>query len=275
MKETGVLLCKSGAPGRWANDRDPTGWWMSEKLDGLRARWDGSRLISRYGNPFPAPTYFTDRFPTSVPLDGELWLGYHMIEETSSIVRNGSADKGWQRLTYRCFDVPETTHTFKVEERWEMLRRVINSAGVDHLLYVEQIKCRNVQHLVDFMLSIMQKDGEGVMLRQPGSYYEPRRSSTIYKFKRFLDAEAQVVGYEPIDVKTPSNAHLKGATGKLICWNPRLFGGQQFKVGSGLTDALRLNPPPVGTQITFRYQEVTGKNGVPRHARYVTRRDVE
>jgi DNA ligase 1 len=272
MSTINVLLCKSGEQGRWSNDRDPTGWWMSEKLDGLRAVWDGKHLISRYGNIFPAPSYFTQGLP-DVPLDGELWLGYHMIEETSSIVRNGSTDMGWEKLTYRVFDIPETTH--KVEERWTRLRQVVNQANVDHLLYVEQIKCRSPQHLVDFMVAIMAKEGEGVMLRQPGSYYEPRRSSTIYKFKRFLDAEAEVVGYEEINVHTPSNAHLKGATGKLICWNPDLFGGQKFKVGSGLTDALRLHPPPIGTTITFRYQEVTGKNGVPRHARYLTRRDVE
>lgn len=273
MSGESVLLCRSGEPGRWSNDRDPTGWWMSEKLDGLRARWDGKHLISRYNNIFPAPDYFTAGLPTDVPLDGELWLGYHMIEETSSIVRNGSTDRGWERLTYRVFDIPDTTH--KVEERWARLRQVVEETNLDHLLYVEQIKCRSPQHLIDFMVCIMGKDGEGVMLREPGSYYQMGRSSTIYKFKRFMDAEAQVVGYEPIKVKTAANAHLKGATGKLICWNPDLFGGQQFKVGSGLTDKLRLNPPPKGTWITFRYQEVTGKNGVPRHARYVTPRDVE
>jgi ATP-dependent DNA ligase len=43
--------------------RDPTGWWMSEKLDGVRAYWDGKQLLSRLGNPLAAPDWFTQRFP--------------------------------------------------------------------------------------------------------------------------------------------------------------------------------------------------------------------
>src|ERR1700754_1612247 len=40
---------------RWDNAQDLAGWWLSEKLDGVRAYWDGHRLISRLGNTFHAP----------------------------------------------------------------------------------------------------------------------------------------------------------------------------------------------------------------------------
>lgn len=34
---------------RWTEDVDPTGYWMSEKLDGVRAYWNGSNFYSRQG----------------------------------------------------------------------------------------------------------------------------------------------------------------------------------------------------------------------------------
>lgn len=272
-KDKFVLLCRSGSHGRWPNGKDPSGMWLSEKLDGLRAKWDGKQLISRLGNPFPAPTYFTASLP-KIPLDGELWLGYGRFEGNTSIVRNGSKDKGWGELTYRVFDIPDP-NAGPVETRWAKLAQAVTLANLKHLVYVEQIRCKGPQHLVDFMVEILEKGGEGVMLRKPGSSYELGRSGTIFKFKNFIDDEATVEGYEEIQVETQANAHLEGATGKLLCRNPKLFGGQQFKVGSGLTDALRLNPPPVGTVITFRYQEVTGTNSMPRHARFVSIRNYE
>ena len=44
-------------------DIDITEYWVSEKLDGFRAYWDGKQLISRQGNIYKAPSWFTDDFP--------------------------------------------------------------------------------------------------------------------------------------------------------------------------------------------------------------------
>src|SRR6187401_2796877 len=43
----------------WDNEQDLTGWLMSEKLDGVRAHWTGAGFLSRQGNPFYAPAWFT------------------------------------------------------------------------------------------------------------------------------------------------------------------------------------------------------------------------
>src|SRR5262245_58339892 len=59
---------------RWDFDLNLAGWWMSEKLDGFRAYWDGQKFISRLGNLIHAPDWFMAGLP-DVPLDGELWLG--------------------------------------------------------------------------------------------------------------------------------------------------------------------------------------------------------
>jgi hypothetical protein len=47
--------------------------WLSEKLDGVRAFWDGVRLYSKQGHVLHAPKWFSNFLPKNVALDGELW----------------------------------------------------------------------------------------------------------------------------------------------------------------------------------------------------------
>jgi DNA ligase len=97
------------------------------------------------------------------------------------------------------------------------------------------------------------------MLRQPGSAYEAGRSSTLLKVKTFRDAEATVIGHQ-----AGAGKH-KGRLGALLV---RLADGTEFAVGTGFTDKERGAPPPVGSIITFRYQELSNA-GVPRFPSYV------
>src|SRR5207248_10145470 len=53
-----LLLAES-----WLSDVDLAGWWMSEKLDGVRAYWNGKQFISRLGNLYHAPDWFIERLP--------------------------------------------------------------------------------------------------------------------------------------------------------------------------------------------------------------------
>lgn len=41
---------------------DPTGWWVSEKLDGVRVYYDGAKgtMVSRLGNAFTPPGWFIE-----------------------------------------------------------------------------------------------------------------------------------------------------------------------------------------------------------------------
>src|SRR5436305_1167004 len=65
----------------WDTEADVSGWWMSEKLDGVRAYWDGKQFLSRYGNLIHVPDYFMAGLP-EVPLDGEMWLGRKQFQRT-------------------------------------------------------------------------------------------------------------------------------------------------------------------------------------------------
>lgn len=95
-----LMLLKVYQPGL-----DVSGWVMSEKLDGVRAYWDGKNLISRQGNVFNPPDWFTADFP-SFELDGELWLGRNQFAETVSVVRQQTPDNRWHQITYNIFEVP-------------------------------------------------------------------------------------------------------------------------------------------------------------------------
>jgi ATP-dependent DNA ligase len=57
----------------WDNSTmDPTGWYLTEKFDGMRLYWDGKEFFTRQGKKVKAPLSFTSKMP-SVSLDGELW----------------------------------------------------------------------------------------------------------------------------------------------------------------------------------------------------------
>lgn len=261
VEEPPLLLAHS-----W-EEEDPTGWWMSEKLDGVRAYWDGSKFISRLGNEYHAPDFFKREMPRGIKLDGELFAGRKKFQETVSTVRKlVPSEPEWSNITYVVFDTLSDDGTF--EERQETLRnleRLAQSRGEHTWRVLKQEVCKGVDHLRHRLVEIETVGGEGVMLRQPGSKYEAGRSHTLLKVKSFYDDEATVIG-----VKAGKGKH-KGRMGALTC---RMKNGNEFDVGSGFTDKQRENPPAIGTKITYRYQELT-KDGIPRFPTFVSARDYE
>lgn len=248
---------------KWETDHDPTGWWMSEKLDGIRAYWDGTTFISRLGNPFSAPAWFTAALPADI-LDGELWVGRKLFGKTTSIVRSGAASAAWNTVTYVVFDAPNAPGAF--EQRIAHARLLFERAQAPHARVLDHVACTGVAHLREELARVEQLGGEGLMLRRPGSPYEVGRSSSLLKVKTFHDAEARVIGH------APGAGKHKGRLGALICELPA---GAKFNVGTGFSDAEREAPPAIGSVVTVRYQELSD-DGVPRFPSYVGERvDVE
>ncbi len=241
-----LLLAES-----WSSETDPRGWWVSEKLDGVRAYWDGKQFLSRNGNRYIAPEWFTRGLPDT-PLDGELWVGRQQFQRTVSIVRRGAASDLWREVRYLVFDAPADTQPF--EQRLAAVKQVLASGQPPYALLLHQEVCRSREHLEIAFSRIEQLGGEGVMLRRPASLYEPHRSPTLQKFKRFHDLAAVVIGHEP------GKGRHKGRLGALVVELPN---GTRFNCGTGLSDAQRELPPAIGETITVKYQELTD-GGVPR-----------
>ena len=241
----------------WEHDRDLTGWWMSEKLDGMRAWWDGQRLLSRLGNEVLAPAWFLEGLPAE-PLDGELWIARGQFQKTMSIVRSGGKGPRWKEVRYVLFDAPGRAEA-PFEERLAWLAERFPAGSHPYAAFHAHVVCEGLEHLRAELDRVEGIGGEGLMLRQPQSRYVAGRSHTLLKVKKFFDAEARVVGHQA------GTGKHKGRMGAL---KVVLGDGTAFAIGTGFSDAERSAPPPVGAVVTFRYQELS-QDGVPRFASYV------
>jgi DNA ligase-1 len=250
----GLLLAES-----WDNAMDLSDWWMSEKLDGVRAFWDGKQFLSRQGNIYYAPDWFVQGLPET-PLDGELWIDRKKFQRTVSIVRRQDKNDLWNEVRFLIFDAPAASGAF--EERLAFLKDALAGAALKFAGPHEHTRCKDLAHLREELARIEALGGEGLMLRQPGSNYVTGRSTTLLKVKTFHDAEAMIIGHQP------GAGRHKGRLGALLV---RLPNGTEFAVGTGFSDRERSSPPAVGATVTFRYQELS-EGGVPRFPSYVGER---
>jgi DNA ligase-1 len=248
----------------WTSDIDPTGWWMSEKLDGVRAWWDGENFISRLGNLYHAPDWFKSKIPP-VPLDGELWLGRKKFQQCISIVRRQDKNDEWKKIKYVVFDAPKARGPFhtRMHSYLKALYEANANSTEGYTQLLAQTECEGHQHLKATLEAVERLGGEGLMLRDPDADYEEGRSSTLLKVKSFIDAEATVIGHEA------GKGKHKGRLGALAV---KLENGIQFSLGTGFSDKERENPPPVGSIVTFRYQELSN-TGVPRFPSFIRVRE--
>lgn len=239
---------------KWQPHCDPTGWWLSEKLDGVRALWDGTQLRTRTGQTIHAPSDLLQQFPTT-PLDGELWSGRGQFQRTAGIVRSKDHRSAWMDILFMTFDAPSVHGSF--ESRQDVLRTIIANSG-PRIRLVPQIRCTGRDHLQSVMAEITHGAGEGVMLRRPGSAYENRRSPSLRKLKRIDDSDGVIVGFQP---GTGRNA---GGIGALLV---RLASGLRVKVSAGLNDALRDDPPQIGQTVVIQHAGKTDA-GMLREPRF-------
>ncbi|MGE5318987.1 MAG: DNA ligase [Hyphomicrobiaceae bacterium] len=245
----------------YAADVDVTQYWVSEKFDGVRAQWDGHALRFRGGGVVPAPAWFTANFPDA-PLDGELWIARGRFDALSGMVRKIEAvDAEWRQVRYLVFELPGAAGDFGARVR--QMRAIVAQAAVPWLQAVEQTRVANRAALAKQLDAVVRAGGEGLMLHRADAPYLTGRSDVLLKLKPWLDAEAIVVGH------IPGKGRYRGMTGAL---QMELPDGKRFRLGSGLTDALRRQPPPLGTRITYRYLQLT-KNGVPRFPHFLRLRD--
>lgn len=235
---------------------DPADYWISEKYDGVRAIWDGRELRFRSGRPVPAPAWFIAGLPSQA-LDGELWLGRGRFDELSAIVRRSEpADAEWRQVNYMIFELPGAPGSFT--ERIEQMKTVLAASALPNLKPAPQFRIADRPALAQKLAAIVKGGGEGLMLHRADAPYRTGRSDDLLKLKPWRDAEATVVGHEP------GRGRLVGLTGALRMEMPD---GKRFRLGTGLSDAERRTPPPLGSRITYRYQELT-PGGLPRFPRY-------
>lgn len=236
---------------RWEKDADPTGWWMSEKYDGVRGYWDGSRMLTRQGEAIAIPQSLRDALP-DFPLDGELWAGRGKFERAVAAVRDQVPGPDWSRIRYMVFDAPGDSGVF--EARMAHVKSWLAAHPSNIIQQVVQRRCAGRAQLWAYLADVERGGGEGVMLRAPGSLHRPGRSRDLRKVKSFDDTEATVVGYNA------GRGKYAGVIGSL---QVQLADGMRFSIGSGLSDGERRRPPPIGSVVTFKFNGRTAQ-GKPR-----------
>lgn len=236
---------------------DVSRYLVSEKLDGVRAIWDGARLRFRSGKEINAPRWFLDGLPKR-PLDGELWIARGSFERLSGIVRRDVPDDAeWRQVRYMIFELPGAPGTFS--ERAEAMRQIARETNVPWLREIEQFSVVDRNSLQKRLKEVVRAGGEGLMLHRADALYETGRSETLLKVKPWDDAEAVVVGH------LSGKGKYVGLTGALRVRTPE---GVEFALGSGLSDAQRRDPPPIGATVTYRYRDLTN-SGLPRFASFL------
>ncbi len=248
-----------------------------------------SGLWSRQRKPIMCPDWFVEALPKNHCLDGELFAGRANFQQTMSAVKKIiPIDAEWSIIKYCLFDIPPyaalpigNMHVSNGNEvnRWFNHRRFNENYAYlrnqEWPEWVEVVKqeqlpvqrtpaTKRVQELMD---EIVAGGGEGVMLRQPHSVWEPGRSSDLVKLKPEDDAEGVVIGH------TMGKGKLEGLVGAFNLDISERFGLGKTMELSGFTDDERRivdGVPvyfPLGTKITFKYSGLTD-DGIPKIARY-------
>ena len=232
-------------------------YWVSEKYDGVRGYWDGHTLRTRGGETVAAPPWFTAGWPTT-PMDGELWAGRGRFAHAQSTTRQQQPDDAaWRQMRFMVFDLP--AHGGVFDERLGALKTLVASIEQDWVQAVPQQRVATDAALQALLQRTVRAGGEGLMLHRGASLYRSGRSDDLIKLKTHDDAEALVVGH------LPGKGKHAGRLGALLVEMPT---GQRFKLGAGLTDADRADPPPIGSWVTYRFRG-THDGGLPRFASFV------
>ena len=272
----------------------PIGWIVSEKYDGYRARWMGETnhvFLSRAQKEFSgAPEWYKLAMPEE-NLDGELWVGRENFQSMGVVRKKVPNPEEWIPVKYLVYDIPDLDKPFS--ERLVILRKIVkeNKARWDEVkktLPEElQIECplkmapqtviESEEQMEEIYRTIIEKGGEGIMLKDPDSFYENKRSNYLLKYKPSFDEEAIIVDYKL------GKGKYTGILGGFIC-KPLLNMDtyhlidkdekHEFSI-SGMDDEVRneyKETHPIGTIISYEHSGKTD-SGKPRFARYMRKRD--
>jgi len=245
-------------PNVYRDNIEVSGWLMSEKLDGVRGYWDGKKLYSKNGHLLHPPETFIRGLPP-FPLEGELWGGRGTFEKTVSIVKKQTPHKGWLDIQFAIFDVPLEPGAFSA--RIQTAQSWFSSHPSSFAYVILQKSISQISQIKDELQRIEKLGGEGLIVRNPEAFYTTGRSNDILKVKNFLDTEAVVIDH------IPGKGRNLGRLGSLFVEFPD-SPGLRFKIGSGLSDAVRNNPPPIGAIITFKYYGFY-ESGIPKFPSFI------
>ena len=175
---------------------------MSEKLDGVRCIWTGKELITRNGTILRPPVFFTRAFPNSC-LDGELFAGRNNFRRVIQVATDGE-ERDWLELSFWVFDAPrlnlQYSQRYSVREYylddqsdhswpWKRVHKVGRAQGSQE----RRTRESRTSHRRTAGYALITQGGEGLVLRNPRSFYETKRGWAALKMRNYIDSEAVVI----------------------------------------------------------------------------------
>jgi hypothetical protein len=180
----------------WQEDTPLTGYYVSEKMDGIRSIWTGEKFITREGKKIQAPHWFTSGLP-HYPLDGELWMGrgIAMFDKINGLIKGNhwsqpKLDSTWLQVKYMIFDVPVVNETF--ERRCYKYLRQRRAHFGEHAFLVRSTIITSKAHFNAICKKVREEGGEGLVARKPNSFYVFKRSPDVLKIKFWSKGVAQI-----------------------------------------------------------------------------------
>jgi len=154
--------------------QDLAGWWISEKLHGCRAYWDGRAMWTRNGNQVRIPEAWCAWLPM-IDLDGELWAGVYGYTEARLATQYGRFSPAVKFMVFDAnlpgdfLDRQATLHNALVANpcAFKVSHRLVPSTA-DALAQLRAVRAQG---------------GEGIIARHPANVYRAGRTNEILKLK--------------------------------------------------------------------------------------------
>tara|TARA_R100001163_G_C5068196_1_gene208157 strand:+ start:7549 stop:8727 length:1179 start_codon:yes stop_codon:yes gene_type:complete len=265
---------------------DPEGWWVSEKLDGIRAIWTGRKLLTRTGRKINAPKWWLADLPDRIALDGELYLGRNRFNDVQSIVMDSSSSSYlWKNIKYYVFDIPDS-----LKMPFEDVQTILNNylPKNDYLNVIFQTKINSLDHLLELQKILVSQGAEGTMLRKPKTRYRVGETYNLLKFKtnmndttgsnknemvHLLDEVGIITGYNYnyAKMKPDGKAILKSV---LVKWvdKEKYYKDPEFSVSHHITQKEKRGNFrdlfPIGQKVKIVFNQLFESSQKPRFPRY-------
>jgi len=272
IDEFGVMLAK---PTQYLDKfiENNEKFYSNPKYDGVRAickvKQDGSMIFySRNGKIYDNFYYLKPFIQQSIPENSELILDgeitHNDFQELMTITkRKNNIHVDFKGLTYNVFDIitPQP-----LNERKDLLKSIITPN--EHVKIVDYRILKTKQQVLDELDYQIEEGYEGLVLKNPNSYYEYGKSNDWVKVKKMDTYDATIVNL------LEGTGKYKNMLGK---FEIELENGKKQFCGSGLSDEDRLTfwnnkDKLIGKTIELKYQDIT-KDGLLRFPIYVQIRD--
>lgn len=199
--------------------------------------------------------------------DGELYSSQLTFNQIQSIIRKTGKKSISSTKKGKDISISELAHEIKFnmfdyvseepfEVRAKRMREEVENSK--RLTLVEVIMCR-FEDIRKFHDKFVREGYEGIMLRNPDSPYETKRSSGLVKYKLFIDSEYEVIGWkaEKNDPSKMGSAILQTADGKTFNATPAMSDAEKAKIWKN-------KDKYIGMMATVKYQELDSESGIPR-----------